>query len=49
MTYSKNEIHCPKCNHFIGYSEDYMYVVLYNDVTCEKCGAVVIPSNQITC
>jgi len=45
--FRKHEIRCPKCNNFIGYSEDFMWMVIYEDVKCLNCGTIVIYANRI--
>jgi len=43
----KTPIYCPKCGVFIGYMEDYMYMVIpVEGIRCPNCGEVVIHSNS---
>lgn len=44
----KTPIHCHKCNTFIGYSEDYMYMVIpHEGIKCPVCGETVISGSPI--
>jgi len=43
----KTPIYCPNCKKLVGYQEDYMFMVLKEDIKCTDCGTVVIFAPQV--